>query len=194
MADAESSARQGDGRGATQGEAASAGGARAAAPDAETPRTDPPRTDPAPSADQGHDSEAEYEDPEQGDEQRHGDDTETGRGRGDWQGSRVTQEDIDWLIKSRRIPAGVECRLPGDEISPDPNQGERVVFVSHFERGLGLPVSYFFRSFLDKFHLQPHHLPPNTILFLSALATFQEGYLGVWPTVDLCAGVYSLSA
>ena len=69
-----------------------------------------------------------------------------------------------------------------------------MVFVSHFERGFGLPVSYFFRAFLDKYHLQPHHLPPNTVLFLLALATFQEGYLGLWPTVDLCARLYVLSA
>ena len=60
---------------------------------------------------------------------------------------------MDWLIKSRRIPAGVECRLPGAELAPQPKDGERVVFVSHFERGFGLPVSHFFREFLDKYRL-----------------------------------------
>jgi hypothetical protein len=32
---------------------------------------------------------------------------------------------------------------------PAPESGERIVFVSHFERGFGLPVSDFFRDFLD---------------------------------------------
>ena len=68
-----------------------------------------------------------------------------------------------------------------------------MVFVSHFKRGFGLPVSHFFRAFIDKYHLQPHHLPRNTVLFLSALATFQEGYLGLWPSVDLYARIYVLS-
>ena len=120
-------------------------------------------------------------------------DTDAGAGRGDSQGSRVTQFEIDWLVKSRRIPEGVICRLPGNEVSPEPMEGERVVFVSHFERGFGLPVSHFFRAFIDKFHLQPHHLPPNSILFLSALATFMEGYLGVWPSSDLAARLYIVS-
>src|SRR4051794_8831670 len=104
---------------------------------------------------------------------------ESGTGRGAWQGSRVTQDEIDWLIQSRRIPAGVECRLPKGELSSQPRTGDHVVFVSHFERGFGLPGIYFFRAFLDKYHLQPHHHRPNTILFLSALATYQEGYLGL---------------
>ena len=36
--------------------------------------------------------------------------------------------------------------------------GERVVFLAHFDRGFGLPVSKFFRDFLDFYRLQPHHL------------------------------------
>ena len=153
-----------------------------------------PPVDPASGSTPTADSEAEYEDePEQDEGFIDEHDAETASGRGAWQGSRVTQEEIDWLIKSRRIPAGVVCRRPDAKLSPQPRYGERVVFVSHFERGFGLPVSYFFRAFLDKFHLQPHHLPPNMVLFLSALATFQEGYLGLWPTIDLCARLYTLS-
>ncbi|KAK1667849.1 hypothetical protein QYE76_056008 [Lolium multiflorum] len=79
--------------------------------------------------------------------------------RGAWMGSNVSQYEIDWLYRSRRIPEGVSCRLPGDEIEPVLEPGEHVVFLAHFERGFGLPVSEFFRKFLDFYELQPHHLP-----------------------------------
>jgi hypothetical protein len=63
----------------------------------------------------------------------------------------VKQPEIDWLYRSRRIPAEVACRIPGDELEPVPLEGEIVVFTAHFERGFGLPSSYFFHRFLDFF-------------------------------------------
>ena len=71
--------------------------------------------------------------------------------RGGWEGSDTRQAEIDWLVRTRRIPAEVICRVPGDEAEPDLEPGERVVFVAHFERGFGLPASPFFRAFLNKF-------------------------------------------
>ena len=127
MADVESSARGRDGGDASLTDAPGAGGPRTNAPGTGAPHAEGSSSDPATNIDptDAADSEAEYEDePEQGDEQHHGEDAKTSSGRGAWQGSRVTQEDIDWLIKSLRIPEGVACRLPGDEISPVPNQGE----------------------------------------------------------------------
>ena len=91
--------------------------------------------------------------------------------RAAWEGSYVGIADINWLIRTRRIPAEVECRLPGPETSPDLKEGEYVVFVEHFERGFGLPASPFFRSFLNKFGLQPHQLPANAFTTLSAFAS-----------------------
>jgi hypothetical protein len=58
--------------------------------------------------------------------------------RGAWMGSDVTQAEIDWLYRSRRIPEEVWCRIPGEERQPEPEPGEHVVFAAHFERGLGL--------------------------------------------------------
>ena len=77
--------------------------------------------------------------------------------RAGWEGSEVSSAEIAWLRRTRRIPAGVECRRPGKEVEPTPEAGERVVFVAHFERGFGLPASPFFRAFLNRFRLQPHH-------------------------------------
>jgi hypothetical protein len=73
------------------------------------------------------------------------------------------------------------------ELAPDLQPGEFVVFVTHFERGFGLPVSDFMKRFLEKFGIQPHHLPANAITTLSAFISFSEGYLGLWPTINLWA-------
>ena len=55
----------------------------------------------------------------------------------------------------------------------------------HCLRGLELPVSSFFRSFLEFYGLQPHHLTPNTVVLLSAFVALCEGFLGVLPTIEL---------
>ena len=74
---------------------------------------------------------------------------------------------------------------PEKEITPEPEEGERVVFHSHFLRGIGLPASAFFRSFLEFYQLLLHHLTPNTVVLLSAFVTLCEGFLGVLPTLEL---------
>ncbi|KAK1551541.1 hypothetical protein QYE76_027024 [Lolium multiflorum] len=112
--------------------------------------------------------------------------------RGAWRGSDVTQHEIDWLRRSRRIPEGVSCRLPGDEIEPVLNTGEFVVFLAHFERGFGLPASDFFRQFLNFYQLQPHHLPGNAVFYLSCYVSFMEAYIGIRPTRETFARFFSL--
>ena len=98
---------------------------------------------------------------------------------GSWEGSDVHKKDIEWLVRSCWVGPQVICRLPGKEEIPTPQPGERVVFLTHFEMGFGLPASEFFRSFLDLFGLQPHHLPANAIISLSAYSAFSDGYLGL---------------
>ena len=76
---------------------------------------------------------------------------------GDWDGSTVIEDHNSFLRA-----AFVKARVPPEtEISPVPLGDERVIFRSHFLRGFGFPVSGFFRSFLDCYHLQPHHLSPT---------------------------------
>ena len=60
---------------------------------------------------------------------------------GSWEGSEVSRHDIEWLYKSRRVSSEVICRRPGNELTPTPQPGERVVFITHFERGFALPAS-----------------------------------------------------
>ena len=107
--------------------------------------------------------------------------------RGNWAGSDVTPDEIEWLQRTFRIPEGVECRIPGNEIEPDPREGEYVVFTSHFERGFGLPISDFLKQFMEHYHLQPHHLPANAMVLLSSAVTLSEGFLGLLPTIEFWA-------
>jgi hypothetical protein len=103
------------------------------------------------------------------------------QGRSGWEGSEVTLADISWVTSTRRVPEGVACRLPAGETAPAPEPGERVVFIAHFERGFGLSASDFFRDVLDTYELQPHHIPANAVMILSAFAAFCEGYAGIEP-------------
>ena len=74
------------------------------------------------------------------------DDANSEAPRGSWEGSSdVTPDDINWLYASRRIPPELAAEA-----------GERVVFLAHFQRGFGLPISEFFSQFLVRFGLQPH--------------------------------------
>ena len=41
------------------------------------------------------------------------------------------------------------------------------------------------KRFMERFGLQTHHFPANSILDLAIFITFSEGYLGLWPTVAL---------
>ncbi|KAK1664370.1 hypothetical protein QYE76_052529 [Lolium multiflorum] len=112
--------------------------------------------------------------------------------RGRCIGSDVTEAEIEWLYRSRRIPEGVTCRIPEGELEPVVRSGEIVVFAAHFERGLGLPASDFFRRFLNFYKLEPHHLPGNAIFYLSSFVSFMEGYVGLWPTIETFSRFYNL--
>jgi hypothetical protein len=59
---------------------------------------------------------------------------------GSWQGSIIKAEDVERLRRTLRIPVGMVTRILGEEMVPEREPGERVVFVSHFERGFGLPA------------------------------------------------------
>jgi hypothetical protein len=101
------------------------------------------------------------------------------QGRFGWEGSEVTPADISWITTTRRVPDGVVCRLPVGETVPAPEPGERVIFISHFERGFGLPVSDFFQDFLDTYDLQPHHTSANAVMILSAFAALCKGFASI---------------
>jgi hypothetical protein len=75
---------------------------------------------------------------------------------------------------------------------PAPESGERIVFISHFERGFGLSVSNFFWDFLDTYDLQPHHLLANAVMILSAFAAFCDDFAGIEPFTQAWAKYFQL--
>ncbi|KAK1601446.1 hypothetical protein QYE76_048235 [Lolium multiflorum] len=109
---------------------------------------------------------------------------------GSWRGSYMREDDIERLVRLRRIPRSVITRAPGEELEPTPEPDERVVFGAHLDRGLGLPASTFFRRFLDHFGLQPHHLPANACVLLSCFVAFMEAYAGLWPDIDFWSRLF----
>ncbi|KAE8767539.1 hypothetical protein D1007_61080 [Hordeum vulgare] len=100
-----------------------------------------------------------------------------------WEGSNITPSYIEYLRRTRKLPAEdlVEACAPGDEISPQPRDGERVVFGSHFIVGFVMPVSAFFRNFLA----QMHHLGANVVQDISCYVALCWGYLGFHPFASL---------
>ncbi|KAK1609089.1 hypothetical protein QYE76_032762 [Lolium multiflorum] len=105
----------------------------------------------------------------------------------------MREDDIERLVRLRRFSGG-DHAAPGGEVEPGPQPGERVVFGAHLDRGLGLPVSAFFRRFLDNFGLQPHHLPANACILLSCYVAFMEAYAGLWPDIDFWSRLFYLKA
>ncbi|KAE8771748.1 hypothetical protein D1007_56329 [Hordeum vulgare] len=67
-----------------------------------------------------------------------------------WEGSMITVDQIAFLRWTQKLPSEevLEARAPGNEIVPRPQDGERIVFASHFLVGFGLPTSSFLRQFL----------------------------------------------
>ncbi|KAE8799004.1 hypothetical protein D1007_25625 [Hordeum vulgare] len=103
---------------------------------------------------------------------------------GSWEGSIMTEERIEYLRWTRKLPAMelTDARVPGKERVREPRDGERIVFGMHFDVDVGMPGrSLFPWQFLDFFWLQMLHLLPNSLLYLACFATLCEAYLGFWP-------------
>ena len=60
---------------------------------------------------------------------------------------------------------------------PTPRPHERVVFLSHFLRGLGFPLHPFVRGLMFYYSLDFHDLAPNFILNISAFIVVCEAFL-----------------
>lgn len=107
--------------------------------------------------------------------------------KGSWEGADVAEEFIEHLRFRQKLPLveQLEVRAAGDEVVPEPCEGEVFVFAEHFSHGFGLLTSTFFQRFCTHFGLQAHHLGPNSILQLSTFTTFYEGYLNLLPSVDI---------
>jgi hypothetical protein len=73
---------------------------------------------------------------------------------------------------------------------PTEDTHESVVYTPFLLRGLGLPISPFFRGILDFYHINLTHLNPNSILQISIFVHLCEAYLGVLPHFGLWKYLY----
>ncbi|KAI5014067.1 hypothetical protein ZWY2020_055457 [Hordeum vulgare] len=101
--------------------------------------------------------------------------------QGDFLRSTVTKDDLLELVEQGMI-ANKSWRLPAEgETEPAPQEGERVLLLSHVYRGISLPPHPFFRGIMNHFGAQLHHFPPNAIAHLSAFVVLCECFIGCPP-------------
>ena len=94
--------------------------------------------------------------------------------------------------ESRIPPNDIAHRLPDEgQLIPTPRPHERVVFLTHFLRGLGFPLHPFVRGLMFYYGLDFHDLAPNFILNNSAFIFVCEAFLRIKPHFGLwlkCCG------
>ena len=71
------------------------------------------------------------------------------------------------------------------QVIPTPRSSERVVFVSHFLRGLGFALNPFVRGLVLYYGLDFHDLAPDSILLISAFIVTCEAFLRTPPHFGL---------
>ena len=71
------------------------------------------------------------------------------------------------------------------QVIPTPRSNERVVFISHFLRGLGFSLHPFVRGLMFYYGLDFHVLAPNSFLYISAFIITCEAFLRISPHFGL---------
>ena len=100
--------------------------------------------------------------------------------------SSVMEENIKKLREAGCLAADIAHRLPNaGQIVPTPEPHERVVFLTHFVRGLGFPLHLFVRGLMFYYGLDFHDLAPNFILNISAFIVVCEAFLRIRPHFGL---------
>ena len=104
-----------------------------------------------------------------------------------WKSSKFTDSHLlDLVGKHLLQPRSViQWRGSAREYFPHEGGNEYVVFLTHVLRGLGFPISDFFRGLLYHWGVQVHHLTPNSILHISICVHLCESFLGIESHFDL---------
>jgi hypothetical protein len=80
-----------------------------------------------------------------------------------------------------RPKAEVGWRPAAGEEFPTEGTGETVIFLTHIERGFGVPTGSFLHSLLFYYRIELVHLVPNSITIISTFIHLCEAYLGIAP-------------
>ena len=100
--------------------------------------------------------------------------------------SSIMDGDIKKLRRAGYLPDDIAHRLPDEgQLIPTPGPHERVVFLTHFLRGLGFPLHPFVRGLMFYYGLDFHDLAPNFILNISAFIVVCEAFLRIKPHFGL---------
>ena len=100
--------------------------------------------------------------------------------------SSIMKEDIKKLREAGYLSADVARRhLAEGQIVPTSKPQERVVFLSHFVRGLGFPPHPFVRGLMFYYGMDFHDLAPNFILNISVFIVVCEAFLRIKPHFGL---------
>ena len=100
--------------------------------------------------------------------------------------STVKEEHITKLRAAGYLAADIAHRLPSaGKTIPTPKPYERVVFLTHFVRGLGFPLHPFVRGLMFYYGLDFHDRAPNFILNISAFIVACEAFLCIRPHFGL---------
>ena len=100
--------------------------------------------------------------------------------------SSVTGGHIERLREAEYLSGDIACRLPNKgQPLPTPRRHERVVFVTHFLRGLGCPLHPFVQGLMFYYSLDFHALAPNFILNISTFIVMCEAFLCIQPLFGL---------
>jgi hypothetical protein len=99
----------------------------------------------------------------------------------------VSEPDLLHLVSIGVLPPRELCswRICHGVTVPTEDTHESVIYVPFLLRGLGLPISPFFRGLLDFYHLNLTHLNPNSILQISIYIHLCEAFLGMLPHFGL---------
>ena len=111
---------------------------------------------------------------------------------GEWLPSVDIVENIRRYQDEGLIPRD-GCRIPvPGEAEPHPRDDERVLLLSHVDRGFSLPPHPFLLDFLAFTGSQLHHIVPNSITLLASFFSLCEGFLGIDPHWNLFRTIYTI--
>jgi hypothetical protein len=97
--------------------------------------------------------------------------------------SMVTQEHLQNLMSLGYMIVAqlATCHVPKDHASPVPVRGYVVACAAFYERGFSVLSHRFLCSLLQFYSLELHHLTPSEILYMVAIVTLCEAYMGIEP-------------
>ena len=105
--------------------------------------------------------------------------------------SSVTEGHIKKLRGAGYLAADIAHRLRAvGQIVPTSKPQERVVFLSHFVRGLGFPLHPFVRGLMFYYGMDFHDLAHNFILNISAFIVVCEAFLRIKPHFGLWLKIF----